>query len=110
MLDAGVPLFGICFGNQVLGRALGFGTYKLGYGHRGINQPVQDRATGRVAVTSHNHGFAVDAPIDRISETPYGRVEVSHVALNDGVVEGLRLLDRAGLLGAVPPGGGTRTA
>ena len=65
VLDAGVPLFGICFGNQVLGRALGFGTYKLGYGHRGINQPVQDRATGRVAVTSHNHGFAVDAPIDR---------------------------------------------
>ncbi len=93
VLDARVPLFGICFGNQVLGRALGFGTYKLGYGHRGINQPVQDRATGRVAVTSHNHGFAVDAPIDRISETPYGRVEVSHVALNDQVVEGLRLLD-----------------
>ncbi len=94
VLDAGVPLFGICFGNQVLGRALGFGTYKLGYGHRGINQPVQDRATGRVAVTSHNHGFAVDAPMDRVSETPYGRAEVSHVALNDGVVEGLRLLDR----------------
>jgi carbamoyl-phosphate synthase small subunit len=94
VLDAGVPLFGICFGNQVLGRALGFGTYKLGYGHRGINQPVQDRATGKVSVTSHNHGFAVDAPLDRVSETPYGRVEVSHVALNDQVVEGLRLLDR----------------
>jgi len=94
LLRRQVPIFGICFGNQVLGRAFGFGTYKLGYGHRGINQPVQDRATGRVAVTSHNHGFAVDAPIDRISETPYGRVEVSHVALNDGVVEGLRLLDR----------------
>jgi carbamoyl-phosphate synthase small subunit len=93
VLDARVPLFGICFGNQVLGRALGFGTYKLGYGHRGINQPVQDRATGKVAVTSHNHGFAVDAPIDEISQTPYGRVEVSHVALNDQVVEGLRLLD-----------------
>ena len=93
VLDARVPLFGICFGNQVLGRALGFGTYKLGYGHRGINQPVQDRVTGKVAVTSHNHGFAVDAPLDRISETPYGRVEVSHVALNDQVVEGLRLLD-----------------
>jgi carbamoyl-phosphate synthase small subunit len=93
VLSSGVPLFGICFGNQVLGRALGFGTYKLGYGHRGINQPVQDRATGKVAVTSHNHGFAVDAPLDRISETPYGRVEVSHVALNDQVVEGLRLLD-----------------
>ena len=93
VLTSGVPLFGICFGNQVLGRALGFGTYKLGYGHRGINQPVQDRATGKVAVTSHNHGFAVDAPLDRISGTPYGRVEVSHVALNDQVVEGLRLLD-----------------
>src|ERR1700712_5214559 len=93
ILSAGVPLFGICFGNQVLGRALGFGTYKLGYGHRGVNQPVQDRATGRVAGTSHNHGFAVDAPLDRMSDTPYGRVEVSHVALNDNVVEGLRLLD-----------------
>jgi carbamoyl-phosphate synthase small subunit len=93
VLTAGVPLFGICFGNQVLGRALGFGTYKLGYGHRGINQPVQDRATGKVAVTSHNHGFAVDAPLDRVSDTPFGRVEVSHVALNDQVVEGLRLLD-----------------
>jgi carbamoyl-phosphate synthase small subunit len=93
VLTAGVPLFGICFGNQVLGRALGFGTYKLGYGHRGINQPVQDRATGKVAVTSHNHGFAVDAPLDRISDTPFGRVEVSHIALNDQVVEGLRLLD-----------------
>ncbi len=94
VLDAGVPLFGICFGNQVLGRALDFGTYKLRYGHRGINQPVQDRATGRVAVTSHNHGFAVDAPTGGATDTPYGRVEVSHVALNDGVVEGLRLLDR----------------
>src|SRR2546421_388478 len=89
-----VPVFGICFGNQVLGRALGFGTYKLKFGHRGVNQPVQDRRTGRVAVTSHNHGFAVDAPPDRESETEYGRVEVSHVDLNDGVVEGLRCLDR----------------
>ncbi len=94
VLDAGVPLFGICLGNQILGRALGFGTYKLGYGHRGINQPVQARATGKVAVTSHNHGFAVEAPLDGPVDTPYGRVEVSHVALNDGVVEGLRLLDR----------------
>ena len=56
---ASVPIFGICFGNQVLGRAFGFGTYKLGYGHRGINQPVQDRATGKVEITAHNHGFAV---------------------------------------------------
>jgi carbamoyl-phosphate synthase small subunit len=93
VLDRRIPVFGICFGNQILGRALGFGTYKLKYGHRGINQPVQDRATGKVEVTAHNHGFAVDAPLDRISETPYGRVEVSHICLNDGVVEGLRALD-----------------
>ncbi|SEN86493.1 glutamine-hydrolyzing carbamoyl-phosphate synthase small subunit [Actinacidiphila rubida] len=94
VLERGTPLFGICFGNQLLGRALGFGTYKLKYGHRGINQPVQDRATGKVEVTAHNHGFAVDAPLDAVSETPYGRAEVSHVCLNDNVVEGLRLLDR----------------
>ncbi|MCX4760605.1 glutamine-hydrolyzing carbamoyl-phosphate synthase small subunit [Streptomyces sp. NBC_01275] len=88
------PLFGICFGNQILGRALGFGTYKLKYGHRGINQPVQDRTTGKVEVTAHNHGFAVDAPLDQISDTEFGRVEVSHVCLNDNVVEGLQLLDQ----------------
>ncbi|MEU6979929.1 MULTISPECIES: glutamine-hydrolyzing carbamoyl-phosphate synthase small subunit [unclassified Streptomyces] len=88
------PLFGICFGNQILGRALGFGTYKLKYGHRGINQPVQDRTTGKVEVTAHNHGFAVDAPLDKVSDTPFGRVEVSHVCLNDDVVEGLQLLDQ----------------
>jgi carbamoyl-phosphate synthase small subunit len=93
VLESETPLFGICFGNQILGRALGFGTYKLRYGHRGINQPVMDRATGRVAVTSHNHGFAVDAPLEGTASTPYGDVEVSHVALNDNVVEGLRLLD-----------------
>ena len=88
-----MPLFGICFGSQILGRALGFGTYKLGYGHRGINQPVLDRATGKVEVTSHNHGFAVDAPL-RPSPTPTSAaVEVSHVCLNDKVVEGLRCLD-----------------
>ena len=84
-----LPLFGICFGSQVLGRALGFGTYKLGYGHRGINQPVLDRATGKVAVTAHNHGFAVRAPLDTVVETGFGAVEVSHVCLNDQVVEGL---------------------
>lgn len=94
VLERGTPLFGICFGNQILGRALGFGTYKLKYGHRGINQPVQDRTTGKVEVTAHNHGFAVDAPLDQVSETPYGRAEVSHVCLNDNVVEGLQLLDR----------------
>jgi carbamoyl-phosphate synthase small subunit len=93
VLERRTPLFGICFGHQMLGRALGFGTYKLKYGHRGINQPVQDRVTGKVEVTAHNHGFAVDAPVDRVSDTPYGRAEVSHVCLNDGVVEGLRLLD-----------------
>ncbi|WP_200921688.1 glutamine-hydrolyzing carbamoyl-phosphate synthase small subunit [Agromyces sp. Leaf222] len=94
-LRAGVPYFGICFGNQLLGRALGYGTYKLPFGHRGINQPVVDKATGRVEITAHNHGFAVDAPIDRVSESSegFGRVEVSHVDLNDNVVEGLNCLD-----------------
>lgn len=94
VLDAGIPLFGICFGNQVLGRALGFGTYKLRYGHRGINQPVKDVATGRVEITSQNHGFAVDAPLHEEVETGYGRVRVSHIGLNDQVVEGLECLDR----------------
>lgn len=92
-LGAGRPVFGICFGHQMLGRALGFQTYKLRFGHRGINQPVQDQATGRVAITAHNHGFAVDAPIGEIVQTQFGRVEVSHVCLNDNVVEGLRCLD-----------------
>ncbi|MCS6710547.1 glutamine-hydrolyzing carbamoyl-phosphate synthase small subunit [Brachybacterium sp. EF45031] len=98
VLDAGLPYFGICFGNQLLGRALGFGTYKLKYGHRGINQPVLDRATGRVEITAHNHGFAVDIPLEGEHTAPhdggrYGRVVVSHVGLNDDVVEGIRCLD-----------------
>ena len=93
VLAAGLPTFGICFGNQILGRALGFGTYKLKYGHRGINQPVQDRATGKVEISAHNHGFAVDAPIDSVVDTEFGRAKVSHVCLNDDVVEGLQLLD-----------------
>jgi carbamoyl-phosphate synthase small subunit len=95
ILKAEVPFFGICFGNQLLGRALGFGTYKLPFGHRGINQPVVDVATGRTEITSHNHGFAVDAPIGEIVQSPagFGRVEVSHVNLNDNVVEGLNALD-----------------
>jgi carbamoyl-phosphate synthase small subunit len=126
-----VPLFGICFGSQILGRALGFGTYKLRYGHRGINQPVMDLATRKVEVTSHNHGFAVglpgrdgpgldgglpgperglsglegglpgrapgfgaaDAPPNQVVDTEFGAVEVSHVCLNDNVVEGLRARD-----------------
>jgi carbamoyl-phosphate synthase small subunit len=94
VLGRKTPFFGICFGNQLLGRALGFGTYKLKYGHRGINQPVQDRTTGKVEVTAHNHGFAVDAPLDGESQTPYGRAIVSHVCLNDNVVEGLQLLEQ----------------
>lgn len=95
LLRAGMPYFGICFGNQLLGRALGFTTYKLPFGHRGINQPVLDRSSGRVEITAHNHGFAVDAPIDRVSESAagFGRVEVSHIDLNDNVVEGLNCLD-----------------
>jgi len=116
VLAEAVPLFGICLGSQILGRALGLGTYKLRFGHRGVNQPVADLATGRVQITSHNHGFAVALPSAdggepgagagwvpdaaaggaRVAgpfETPFGRAQVSHVNLNDGVVEGLRLLD-----------------
>jgi carbamoyl-phosphate synthase small subunit len=138
VLDAGVPVFGICLGSQILALALGLGTYKLRYGHRGVNQPVLDLATGRVYITSHNHGFAAALPGEahdpgeahrpgetpdpgepRVSaetpgpgragpatwahvppqarqpfDTPYGPALVSHVNLNDGVVEGLRLLER----------------
>ncbi|MEL0626823.1 glutamine-hydrolyzing carbamoyl-phosphate synthase small subunit [Salinibacterium amurskyense] len=95
VLKKGLPFFGICFGNQLLGRALGYGTYKLPFGHRGINQPVIDVQTLRTEITAHNHGFAVDAPVGEISQSPagFGRVEVSHVNLNDNVVEGLRALD-----------------
>ncbi|QPK82089.1 glutamine-hydrolyzing carbamoyl-phosphate synthase small subunit [Schaalia sp. ZJ405] len=98
VLDAGLPYFGICFGHQLFGRALGYGTYKLDFGHRGINQPVKDIDSGRVQITAHNHGFAVDAPVGEPSLSPfdsgrYGRVTVSHVGLNDGVVEGLQALD-----------------
>jgi carbamoyl-phosphate synthase small subunit len=117
VLDAGVPLFGICFGSQILSRAIGLDTYKLRYGHRGVNQPVMDLATGRVYITSHNHGFAAALPEGRMGgreaplfaggswgvvppgvtapfDTPYGAATITHVNLNDGVVEGLRLLDR----------------
>ena len=95
VLHEGLPFFGICFGNQLLGRALGFGTYKLPFGHRGINQPVLDKTTGRVEITAHNHGFAVDAPLEGVVQSPagFGGVEVTHVDLNDNVVEGLRALD-----------------
>ncbi|GAA1951560.1 glutamine-hydrolyzing carbamoyl-phosphate synthase small subunit [Brevibacterium antiquum] len=97
VLGAKIPFFGICFGNQLLGRALGFGTYKLPFGHRGINVPVMDRTTDKVEITSQNHGFAVDAPLDGETQAPhdesFGRVAVSHVCLNDDVVEGLQCLD-----------------
>jgi carbamoyl-phosphate synthase small subunit len=117
VLDAGLPVFGICLGSQILALALGLRTYKLRYGHRGVNQPVMDLATGRVYITSHNHGFAAALPGDANDvveppretsatwshvpqqalepfETPYGPAVVSHVNLNDGVVEGLRLRQR----------------
>jgi carbamoyl-phosphate synthase small subunit len=93
VLATGTPVFGICFGNQIFGRALGLGTYKLRFGHRGVNQPVIERRTGKVDVTAHNHGFAVDAPADGPFATPFGQAEVTHVNLNDGCVEGLRLVD-----------------
>ena len=113
VLDAGVPIFGICFGSQILSRAIGLDTYKLRYGHRGVNQPVMDLATGRVYITSHNHGFAAALPPEADTSrdlesgwahvppgarepfgTPYGAAAITHVNLNDGVVEGIRLLDR----------------
>lgn len=94
VLLAEIPIFGICFGHQILGRALGFETYKLQFGHRGINQPVIDRNTNKVEITAHNHGFALKAPTDGIFSTVFGTGEVTHVSLNDGVVEGLQLLER----------------
>ena len=89
-----IPVFGICFGHQILGRALGFETYKLQFGHRGINQPVLDRKTGKVEITAHNHGFALQAPTEGDFSTVYGPGQVTHVSLNDGVVEGLELSER----------------
>ena len=95
ILKSDTPFFGICFGNQLLGRALGFETYKLAFGHRGINHPVLDRTTGKVEVTAHNHGFAVkvDGGPEVQSPAGFGRVLVSHISLNDNVVEGLQCLD-----------------
>jgi carbamoyl-phosphate synthase small subunit len=98
VLDAGYPFFGICFGNQLFGRALGFDTYKLKFGHHGVNQPVKDMTTGKVEITAHNHGFAVDAPVGALTTAPYGegkygKVFVSHIDLNDEVVEGLQCVD-----------------
>jgi carbamoyl-phosphate synthase small subunit len=93
VLERRIPLFGICFGNQILGRALGMGTYKMTYGHRGINIPVIEAATGRVAITSQNHGFALEGEKGQRLDTPYGRAEVSHYCPNDGTVEGLRCVE-----------------
>lgn len=93
VLGAGIPLFGICFGNQILGRALGRDTYKMVFGHRGINIPVIDHATGRVAITAQNHGFALEGEAGEQFDTPFGRAEISHTCANDGTVEGVRLLD-----------------
>ena len=89
-----IPVFGICFGHQILGRALGFETYKLQFGHRGINQPVLDRSNGKVEITAHNHGFALNAPTDSVFTTVFGSGQVTHICLNDGVVEGIELLER----------------
>jgi carbamoyl-phosphate synthase small subunit len=93
VLSSGIPLFGICFGNQILGRALGLSTYKMVFGHRGINIPVIDHATGRVAVTAQNHGFALEGEAGQSFDTPFGPAVVSHTCANDGVVEGVRLVD-----------------
>ena len=82
-----VPLFGICLGHQVIARALGAGTFKLPFGHRGANHPVRDERTGAVTITAQNHGYAVDP------EGLAASAEVSHVNLNDGTVEGLTMRD-----------------
>ncbi|BBZ04767.1 carbamoyl-phosphate synthase small chain [Mycolicibacterium chitae] len=91
-LGANIPVFGICFGNQLLGRALGRSTYKMTFGHRGINVPVIDHTTGRVAITAQNHGFALEGEAGERFDTPFGPAVVSHTCANDGVVEGIRLL------------------
>lgn len=94
ILSRSLPIFGICFGHQILGRALGFNTYKLRFGHRGINQPVFNRLTGKVEITAHNHGYALEAPVEGHFQTVYGPGEVTHICLNDSVVEGIRLIER----------------
>jgi carbamoyl-phosphate synthase small subunit len=93
VLGREIPLFGICFGNQILGRAIGLGTYKMRYGHRGINIPVIDVATGKVAITAQNHGFALEGEPGQRFESPFGAAQISHYCPNDDTVEGVRLAD-----------------
>lgn len=93
VLEQGLPLFGICFGNQILGRALGRKTYKMKFGHRGINIPVVEHGTGRISITAQNHGFALEGERGEQFDTPFGKAEVSHICANDGTVEGVRLVN-----------------
>ncbi|MEV0246499.1 glutamine-hydrolyzing carbamoyl-phosphate synthase small subunit [Nocardia sp. NPDC050712] len=93
VLSEGLPLFGICFGNQILGRALGRKTYKMKFGHRGINIPVVEHGTGRISITAQNHGFALEGERGEQFDTPFGKAEVSHICANDGTVEGVQLVD-----------------
>ncbi|MDK8890405.1 glutamine-hydrolyzing carbamoyl-phosphate synthase small subunit [Corynebacterium macclintockiae] len=93
ILGAKIPFFGICFGNQLLGRALGMETYKLKFGHRGTNVPVLDHQTGKIDITAQNHGFALKGkPLEKF-DTPFGEAQVTHTCLNDDVVEGVALVD-----------------
>lgn len=90
-IEHGIPLFGICFGNQILGRALGLDTYKMVFGHRGINVPVKELATGKIDITAQNHGFALRAPEGGRWDSPFGPASVTHVCANDDTVEGVAL-------------------
>ena len=91
VLEADIPFFGICFGNQILGRAFGMETYKLKFGHRGINVPVKNHITGKIDITAQNHGFALKGEAGQEFETDFGTAIVTHTCLNDGVVEGVAL-------------------
>lgn len=91
ILAEDIPFFGICFGNQILGRALGMETYKLKFGHRGINVPVKNHLTGKIDITAQNHGFALKGEGGQEFDTDYGTAVITHTCLNDGVVEGVAL-------------------